>query len=94
MKLAKLKSEVLNKALLSKKFPILSMYISDCCKRDNEGNFITEVVKYDNKPTVSLKLSIEDYFFNEPESEGIWSLAEGIIGEKKIDMEVLKIVEI
>lgn len=94
MKIAKVYSRVLSKALESKKFWGLSLYVGDFPKTE-DGCFVSRVVNYGGKPTLNLKLALEDYFFNEhKESDGLFDFAEGITGKKEVDLKCLKVVEL
>lgn len=90
MKFAKIKSVVLYKALQSKEFGMLKMYLSDF-KKEGEY-FITPYNPYCQE--WDLRSVLSDYFFNEEESESLWELAEKTIGVKNIDLTVIKVVEI
>lgn len=96
MKLAKVKSKVLDEALKSNEFPSLHMYIAGFggYERTSDGCFVSKIVKdSDDKPVLNIKLSLEDYFFNEyHESDKVWDFAEKIIGKKEIDLTVVNIV--
>lgn len=93
MKIAKVRSEVLKKALESREFFALGCYLSSF-QRTPDGCFISAIVEFEGKPTLSIRLSIDDYCFNEKESEGIWILAQKVIGRSTIDLEVCTIVEL
>ena len=86
MKLARIQSKVLYTA--KQELPILNMYLS--IFKTDQDCFITEIK--DN--TTQLKAVLEDYCFNEKESEKIWSIAEKIRGTRAIDLKVIKTVEI
>ena len=93
MRLAKVKSRVLTKALDSKKFWCLGMYVGDF-KREGDC-FISEVVIREGKPVLDLKLALFDYGFNEyQEMLKVYEMAEATIGKKEIDLHVLKVVEL
>ena len=89
MRLAKVKSRVLAKALDSKKFWCLGMYVGDF-KREGDC-FICEVVTCEGKPTLDIKLALFDYGFNEyQEMLKVYEMAEAIIGKKEIDLHMLQ----
>lgn len=90
MKFARIKSVVLSKALQSKEFKMLRMYLSNF-KKEGEY-FITSYNNYCDE--WSLKSTLADYLFNERESESLWELAEKTIGSKKIDLTIIKVVEV
>ena len=96
MKIAKVKSVVLDKALKSDKFPSLHMYIAGFggFERTSDGCFVSKVVKdSDNKAVLDLRLALEDYFFNEyHEYPKVWEFAEEVIGKKEVDLTVVNIV--
>lgn len=96
MKLAKVKSKVLDEALKTNEFPSLHMYIAGFggFERTSDGCFVSKVVKNsDNKAVLDIRLALEDYFFNEyPEYDRLWEFAEKIIGKKKVDLAVINIV--
>lgn len=96
MKIAKIKSVVLDKALQDRKnFWTPSVYLGEY-NRTEDGCFITEVVKDTDGWTTNLRLSLEDYLFNEAgqEAEKLWELAEKLIGKKTIDFKCINIVTI
>jgi hypothetical protein len=93
---ARIQSKVLTTALNNehiKDFGVLSMYLQwfdkdgDCIISDYE-------ITGENEGRIGLKDALSDYFFNERESEGLWELAEKLLGKKIIDMKVIKIVSI
>lgn len=93
MKLAKVQSVVLTHCVSQPEMQMLRMYLHDFEQEENNC-FICKVVK-DNKGLVlDIRLALEDYFFNEPESEGVWPLAEKLIGKREIDIKVLNVVTI
>lgn len=96
MKLAKVKSVVLDEALKSKKFQSLHMYIAGFggFERTSDGCFISKVVRdCDNKPVLDIRLALEDYFFNEGhEYSALWEFAEKTLGKKEVDLTVVNIV--
>lgn len=92
MKICKVRSKVLITALRSKEYGVLSMYLGSV-KIDKDDTFVCEMVKDENKWIPELKLSLQDYFFNESESEKLWSLAETLLGRKYIDLNVTKAFE-
>lgn len=96
MKLAKVKSVVLDEALKSRRFQSLHMYIAGFggFERTSDGCFISKVVKdSDNKPVLDIRLALEDYFFNEyHEYPALWEFAEKILGKKEVDLTVINIV--
>ena len=96
MKIAKVQSKVLDKALKSKRFPSLRMYIAGFggFERTSDGCFVSKDVKdSDNKAVLEIRLSLEDYFFNEyHECDKLWDFAEQIIGKKEVDLTVINIV--
>lgn len=96
MKLAKVKSVVLDKALQSDEFPSLFMYIAGLggFERTDDGCFISKIVKdCDNKPVLDIKLALEDYFFNEyHEYPSLWKFAENLLGKQLVDLKVINIV--
>ena len=99
MKIAKVKSKVLDEALKNyEEFPALHMYIAGFAgyERTSDGCFVSKIVKdYDGKSVLEMRLSLEDYFFNEqPESNTLWAFASKIIGKKEIDLKVLNIVSL
>lgn len=94
MKIAKIKSVVLDKALQDRKnFWTLSLYLGEY-NRTEDGCFITEVVKDSDGWTTNLRLSLHDYLFNEEgqEAEKLWELAEKLIGKKTIDFKCINTV--
>lgn len=96
MRIAKIKSEVLSKALQDRKsFWTLSVYLGEY-NRTEDGCFVTEVVKDSDGWTTNLKLSLHDYLFNEggQEADKLWELAEKLIGKKTIDFRCINIVTI
>jgi len=96
MKIAKIKSVVLDKALQDRKnFWTLSVYLGEY-RRTEDGCFISEIVKDCDGWTTNLRLSLHDYFFNEEgqEAEKLWDLAEKLIGKKIVDFKCVKIVEL
>lgn len=96
MKIAKIKSVVLDKALQDRKnFWTLSVYLGEY-NRTEDGCFISEIVKDTDGWTTNLRLSLEDYLFNEAgqEAEKLWELAEKLIGKKTIDFKCINIVTI
>lgn len=92
MKICKVHSKVLITALRSKEFGVLSMYLGGV-KIDKDDTFVCEMVQDENKWIPDLKLGLQDYFFNEPESKKLWSLAETLLGRKYIDLNVTKAFE-
>ena len=92
---ARVQSKVLTTALNEehiKDFGVLSMYLQWF---DKDGDcFISDIREFDGKSTTGLRLSLEDYFFNERESEELWKLAKKLLGKKTIDMKILKIVSL
>ena len=96
MRLAKVKSVVLDKALKSGRFPSLHMYIAGFggFERTSDGCFVSRVVKdSDNKAVLDIRLALEDYFFNEPhEWNELWDFAEKAIGKREIDLTVINVV--
>lgn len=94
MRIAKVYSKVLNKALESRKFCGLSLYAGDFW-RTEDGCFVSKVVDFGGKPTLDFKLALEDYFFNEyKEGDKLFDFAEEVIGKKEIDLKCLKVVEL
>jgi hypothetical protein len=96
MRIAKIKSEVLSKALQDREnFWTLSVYLDEY-NRTEDGCFVTEVVKDTDGWTTNLRLSLGDYLFNEAgqEAEKLWDLAEKLIGKKTIDFKCINIVTI
>ena len=94
MKIAKVESKVLNEALKTKEFFGLDCYLC-FFQRTPEGHFISDITEFDGKPTLSIRLSLEDYLFNEgQEAEKIWDIAERINGKRTIDLKVLAIAEL
>lgn len=95
MKLAKVQSVVLTHCISQPDMPILRMYLEHF-EQDDNNCFICKVVEVirggNQKPVLDIRLALEDYLFNEPESEGVWPIAEKLIGERKIDLKVLNIV--
>lgn len=94
-KYARIKSKVLTTALDEehiKNFSILNTYLQFFDK--DEDCIISDIREINGKPTTSLSLALQDYFFNEKESKKLWLLSEEIRGERVIDMQVIKIVEI
>lgn len=90
MKLAKIKSEVLDTALKNpKRFSSLRMY-TEHVKKTSDGLFICEVCEH----TTELRLLLEDYCFNEPESEDLFNFAKELIGKSEIDMKMVNVVEL
>ncbi len=98
MKIAKVKSVVLDKALQSNKFPSLHMYIAGFAgfERTDDGCFISKIVKdCDNKPVLDIKLALEDYFFNEyHEYPNLWKFAKKLLGKEFVDLKVINIVSL
>lgn len=99
MKIAKVNCPIISEALKDRRtFSTLSCYIEGFggYKRTEDGCFLSEIVQYDNKPTLNLKLSLEDYFFNEEgrEAEKLWEFAEKLTGKKNIEWTIIKIVEL
>lgn len=99
MKLAKVKSVVLDGALKTNEFPSLHMYIAGFggFERTSDGCFVSKIVKdSDNKPVLDIRLALEDYFFNEEgqEAEKLWEFAENIVGKKFVDIKVINIVSL
>ena len=96
MRIAKVQSKVLEEALRSKKFPSLHMYIAGFggFERTSDGCFVSKIVKdSDNKPVLEIRLSLEDYFFNEyHEYHQLWDFAEKVLGKKEVDLIVINIV--
>lgn len=96
MKLAKVKSVVLDKALKSDRFPSLHMYIAGFggFERTSDGCFVSRVVKdSDNKAVLDIRLALEDYFFNEAhEWNKLWDFAENVIGKREVDLTVINVV--
>lgn len=92
MKICKVHSKVLITALRSKEFGVLSMYLGGV-KIDRDDTFVCEMVQDGNKWIPDLKLGLQDYFFNESESEKLWELSETILGKKFIDLNVVKAFE-
>ena len=88
MKISRVKSRVLAKALDSRKFGVLSMYLDSFTREGDE--FITDY----QGDEMGLKLCLFDYFCNEPESAGLWNIAEEILGHKTVDLKILKTVEL
>lgn len=96
MKIAKIKSVVLDKALQDRKsFWTLSLYLREY-NRTEDGCFISEIVKDTDGWTTNLRLSLQDYLFNEggQEADKLWELAEKLIGKKTIDFKCINIVTI
>ena len=97
MKLAKVKSVVLDKALESRQFSSLHMYIAGFAgfERTSDGCFVSEIVDDCGTPTLELKLALSDYFFNEGhEANKLWDFAEKTIGKKIVDIKVVNIVQL
>lgn len=92
MKICKVRSKVLITALRSKEFGVLSMYLGGV-KIDRDDTFVCEMVQDENKWIPDLKLGLQDYFFNEPESKKLWELSETILGKKFVDLNVVKAFE-
>ena len=88
MKISRVKSQVLAKALDSKQFGVLAMYLGSFT---HEGD---EFISTYQDGELGIKLCLQDYCFNERESENLWKLAEEVRGAKKIDLKILKTVEI
>lgn len=86
MKLARIQSRVLHTA--KQELPILNMYLS--IFKTEQDCFIAEV----RNNITQLKAVIDDYCFNERESEKLWDIAEKIRGVRAIDLKVIKTVEI
>lgn len=94
-KYARIQSKVLTTALDEehiKDFGVLSMYLQWFDK--DEDCIISDIKEINGKPTTSLSLALQDYFFNERESKKLWLLSEKIIGERTIDMKVIKIISL
>lgn len=91
MKLAKVQSVVLTHCVSQPEMQMLRLYLHDFEQEENNC-FICKVVKNNEGPVLDIRLALEDYFFNERESEGVWPIAEKLIGEKKIDLKVINIV--
>jgi hypothetical protein len=83
---------VLITALRSKEFGVLSMYLGGV-KIDKDDTFVCEMVQYENKCIPDLKLGLQDYFFNEPESKKLWELSLKLLGRKFVDLSVVKAFE-
>ena len=64
------------------------MYLDSFTREGDE--FITDY----QGDEMGLKLCLQDYCFNEQESENLWKLAEEMRGAKKIDLKILKTVEL
>ena len=97
MKLAKLSCPVISEALKDRKtFGMLSLYMEGFAgyERTDDECFLSKIVPFEGKPTLNFKLSLEDYFFNEPESEELWKLAEKLTGKTDIKWTILKVVEL
>ena len=98
MRLAKVKSVVLDAALKSDRFPSLYMYIAGFggFERTSDGCFVSRVVRdCDNKPVLDIRLALGDYFFNEAhEWSKLWDFAEKVIGKREVDLTVIKVVEL
>ncbi len=96
MKIAKVKSKVLDEALKTKKFPSLHMYIAGFSgfERTSDGCFISKVVEdSDGSPVLDIKLALEDYFFNEyHEYPNLWKFAKELLGKEFVDLKVINIV--
>lgn len=96
MRLAKVKSVVLDKALKSDNFPSLYMYIAGFggFERTSDGCFVSRVVKdSSNKAVLDIRLALGDYFFNEAhEWNKLWDFAEKTIGKREVDLTVVNIV--
>lgn len=91
MKIARIRSVVLNKALQDKSFFALRMYL-DGVQRDNRnGDFIDELIVDEGKEIPKFKLNLFDYCFNEQESERLYALAKELIGKETIDLQVISI---
>lgn len=86
MKLAKIQSKVLYAA--RQELPILNMYLS--IFKTEKDCFITEV----QDKSTQLRAVIDDYCFNEKESNKLWDIAEKIRGTRAVDLKVIKTVEI
>lgn len=85
MKIAKIKSVVLDAALRTHKFFTLSCYLDNYTRV--EGCFIT--ILNEQQGMWDIRCSIIDYVCNEPESEQLFQFAEELIGRKFIDLEVV-----
>lgn len=81
MKIGKIKSIVLSKALESKKFFSLSCYLNHYKIEDD--CFISRWNT--TKNTWDIRVMVFDYCANEPESKDLFKFAEKIIGKKEID---------
>ena len=96
MKIAKIKSVVLDKALQNREdFWTLSVYLGEY-KRTEDRCFISEVVRDSDGWTTNLRLSLGDYLFNEQaeEAKKLWDLAKGITEKGVIDYQIINIVEL
>jgi hypothetical protein len=85
MKIGKIKSRVLFKALESKKFFSLSCYL-DSYQRHGEY-FIS--IWHNAENMWDIRVALCDYCANEPESEELFRFAEELIGERRIDLTVM-----
>ena len=91
MRLARIQSVVLDKALESKQFFALSCYLNSF-GRTAEGQFISSF--NDRENMWNLRVCIMDYCANEPESLKLFEFAQKLIGKKSIDILVVNTVEL
>lgn len=101
MKYARVDCPVLKKALETRDFPVLNMYLSGggfSPRQTKEGHFITDVERNEEKGdlVLGMQLSIEDYLFNEEGGEApkLWEFVNKETGNTRIEWNVLEIVEL
>lgn len=85
MKIGKIQSRVLSKALESKRFFSLSCYL-DSYKRQDEY-FIS--IWHTDENMWDIRVTLCDYCANEPESEELFKFAEELTGKKTIDLTTI-----
>jgi hypothetical protein len=91
MRLARIQSVVLDKALQSKQFFALSCYLNSF-GRTAEGQFISP---FNNRENMwDIKVCLMDYCANEYESVQLFEFAQKLIGKKSIDILVVNTVEL
>ena len=91
MRLARIQSTVLDKALQSKQFFALSCYLNSFTRTD-KGQFISPFNNSENM--WNLKVCLMDYCANEVESEQLFEFAQQLLGRKSIDILVVNTVEL
>jgi hypothetical protein len=84
MILLKVKSDVLSTALKNAEIRVLHLYLSSF-ERTEDGCFICREIN--GIPTIRPYL--EDYTFNERESETLWKIAKQVVGKETIDLQTI-----